>query len=72
MSGLHKNPCAISRALYLMISFSSFCFHTNTYLYPTSFTPLGVWTTDPKTLRFVNEFNFVWIASFHFGQSFLR
>ena len=41
------------------------------YKYPTGFTPLGVWTTCPKTFRFINEFNFACIASFHFGKSFL-
>jgi hypothetical protein len=71
MPGLYENPCAISRTLYFTISFFLFCFRTNTHLYPTSFTPSGVWTTGPKTSCLANEFNFVWIASFHFGQSFL-
>ena len=46
----------LNRALYLMISLFSLCFRTNTHLYPTSFTSSGVWTTSPKTSRFVNEF----------------
>ena len=67
----YEKPCATNRALYLMISLFSLHFHTNTHLYPTSFTSSGVWTTGPKTFRFVNEFNSAYIASFHFGQSFL-
>jgi hypothetical protein len=72
MSGLCENFGATSRALYLTILFFSFYFHTNTPLYPTGFTPLGVWTTGQKTSRFASEFNFVWIAFFYFGQLFLR
>ena len=55
-----------------MILFFSFCFHTNIYMYPIGFALLGVWTTSPKTSCFASEFNFVWIASFYFGQSSLR
>ena len=58
--------------LYILWSHYSYCvFRTNTHLYPTGFSSLGVWTTGPKTSHFVNEFNFACIASFHFGQSFL-
>ena len=49
-----------------MISLFSLCFHTNTHLYSTDFTSSGVWTTGSKTSRFVNEFNFSYITSFHF------
>ena len=31
----------------------------------------GVWTTSPNTSCFANEFSSIWIAFFHFGQSFL-
>ena len=54
-----------------MISLFSLRFRRNTHLYPTSFTSSGVWTTGPKTSHFVNKFNFAYIASFHFDQSFL-
>ena len=54
-----------------MISLFSWRLRTNTHLYLTDFTPLGVWTTSPKTSRFINEFNFACITSFHFGKSFL-
>ena len=71
MSSLYKKPCATNRVLYLMISLFSFRFRRNTLLYPTGFTSSSVWTTSPKTFCFVNEFNFAYIAFFHFGQSFL-
>ena len=67
ISSLCEKPCATNRALYLMIPLFSLCFRTTTHLYPTGFTSLGVWTTGPKTSRFVNEFNSAYIASFHFG-----
>ena len=54
-----------------MISLFSLRFLTNTYLYPTSFTSSGVWTTGPKTSCFVDKCNSTYIASFHFVQSFL-
>ena len=54
-----------------MISLFSLQFRTNTHLYLTGFTFSGVWITDPKTSRFINEFNSACITSFHFGQSFL-
>ena len=54
-----------------MISLFSFCFHTNTHLYPSCFTSSGVWTTNKKSSHFVNEINSACITSFHFGQSFL-
>ena len=54
-----------------MISLFSLCFHTNTHLYPTGFTPLGVWTIGPKISRLINKFNSICITSFYFGQSFL-
>ena len=69
--GLYEKSCATICALYLMISLFSLRFRTNTHLYPTGFTPLGVWTIGPKTYSFINEFNSACIASFHFGQSFL-
>jgi hypothetical protein len=72
MPGLYENSCATRRALYLTISFFSFRFRTNTHLYPIGFTPLGVWTTGPKTSCFASEFNYVWISSFHFSQSFFH
>ena len=68
---LKSGSTATSPALYLMISLFSLRFRTNTHLYPTGFTPLGVWTTGQKTSRFINKFNYAYIASFHFGQSFL-
>ena len=49
-------------------------FITPSYKYPfipIGFTPLGDWTTGPKTSHFINEFNSVGIAFFYFGQSFL-
>ena len=55
----------------LVISLFPLCFLTNTHLYPTCFTPIGVWTTSPKTSHLINEFNSAYIASIHFGQSFL-
>jgi hypothetical protein len=55
-----------------MILFFSFCFRTNTHLYPTSFKPSDVWTTGLKTTCFASEFNSVWNAFFYFGQLFLR
>ena len=58
-------------AIYLMISLFSLYFRTNTHLYLTDFTPLGVWTIGLKTSRFINGFNYSCIDSFHFGQSFL-
>ena len=67
--GPYEKPCAINRALYLMISLFSLCFRTNTHLYPIGFTPLGVWTTGPKTSCLINEFNYACIASLYFGQS---
>ena len=63
--------CSTNRTLYLMISLFSLRFRTNTHLYPTGFTPLGVWTTCPKTSHLINEFNSVCIASFNFDQSIL-
>ena len=66
-----RNLVLINLALYLMISLFSLRFLTNTHLYPTGFTSSSVWTTGPKTSHFVNEFNSAYIASFHFGQSFL-
>ena len=69
--GLYKKPCVTKHALYLMISLFSLRFRTNTHLYPTGFTSSDVWTTSPKTSHFVNEFNFAYVTSFHFGQSFL-
>ena len=69
--GLCENPCAINHALYLIISLFSLHFLTNTHLYPICFIPLGVWTTCPKTYRFINYFNYVCITYFHFGQSFM-
>ena len=57
--------------LYILGSlFFSLHFHRNTHYYPTSYTPLGVWTTSPKTFRFINELNSACIVSFHFCQSF--
>ena len=58
MPSLCEKPCATSRALYLIISFFSLHFHTNTHLYLPGTTPLGVWTTSPNTSRFSSEFNF--------------
>ena len=54
-----------------MISLFSLRFRTNTHLYPTCFTSSGVWTIGPKTSCFVDKCNSTYIASFHFGQSFL-
>jgi len=54
---LYENACATSCALYLIISFFSFCLRTNTHLYPTSNTPSGVQTTGLKTSRLISEFN---------------
>ena len=68
---LYEKPCATNRSLYLMISLFSLHYCTNTHLYPAGFTSSGVWTADPKTSHFVNEFNSTCIASQHFGQSFL-
>jgi len=59
MPGLYENPCVISRVLYLMILFFLILILHKYNLYPTSFTPLGVWTTSPKTLHFASEFNSV-------------
>jgi hypothetical protein len=71
MSGFREKSCATSHVLYWIISLFLFCFLTKTHLYPTTITPLGVWTTCPNTLHFTNEFNFVWIASYYIDQSFL-
>ena len=71
ISGLCEKPCATNCTLYLTILLFSLCFHTKTHLYPSGFTPLGVWTTGPKFSRFINEFKYACIDSFHFGQSFL-
>ena len=54
-----------------MISLFSLRFHTSTHLYLTSFKPLFLWTTCPKTSCFINEFNSTCIVSFHFGKSFI-
>jgi len=35
------------------------------------FTPLGVRFTIPKTFLLASKYNYAYIASFHFGQSFL-
>ena len=44
---------------------------SNTHLFPTGFILAGVWTTGPKTSRFINECNYACIASLHSGQSFI-
>ena len=56
LQGLYDKLCATNSVLYLMISLFSLWFHTNTHLYPTSFKPLGVWTTCPKTSRSLTSF----------------
>ena len=66
-----QKPCATNGALCLMIYLLSLCFRTNTHLYPTGFTPLSVWTVGPKTSCLINKFNYAYVASFHFGKSFL-
>ena len=40
-------------------------------MYSIGFTPLDLRTTGPKTFRLASESNYILIASFHFGQSFL-
>ena len=55
--GLYEKPCATSHALYLIILFFSFRLRSNTHLYPTSITPLGVWITGPKMSCLLSEFN---------------
>ena len=69
--GFCEKLYATNYTLYLMISLFPLRFRTNTHLYPTGFTSLGVLTTSPKTSHFVDNFNFACITSFHFGQSFL-
>ena len=54
-----------------IFSFHLFFFFTNTHLYPTSFTHLGVQTTNAKTLHFASESSLVCKMSFHFVQSLL-
>ena len=66
---LYEKPYATSHALYCMISFYSFHFHTKTHRYPIGFIFVGDWITSPNTFRLASDFNSVWIASFHCNQS---
>ena len=58
MQGLCEKPFATSHALYFIVSFFSLCFRTNTHLYPTGITSLGVWIASPNISHYTSEFDF--------------
>jgi hypothetical protein len=69
MPGLCVNPCAISIALYLIISLFSFRFWMKTHLNPTAYVLGGVGITLLNTSLFLSESSSASIASFYLIQS---
>lgn len=54
-----------------MITFFSVYFHINSHLYLISFMPSNIWT-HPNISHVDNEFIYVWMTFFHFGQWYLH